>query len=212
MKSASSPRRRARCTDARQRRMGFARAALRQTAAPAAGPSPRHRSVCPASSPCRRSCRAWRCSRHSRARRRPPGKQGRWLWRSGPAVLFFPDNFPHDAPSSTAARMSAPVLWMCMNSSSGSVERWPCRSTRGRSAGRRPCRASRRRAPAASPCRAACADHRPAGAPRAAGRQAIAAHRRPAARSPRRTRTCTVGLPRRSTSSSMHGMSSCTSE
>src|SRR4030095_7656247 len=64
------------------------RAASRPFPLPAAGPSPRRRSTCPASSPCPRSCPGWQCCRRSRARRRSPGTRARSLLRICPAFVF----------------------------------------------------------------------------------------------------------------------------
>ena len=90
------------------------------------------RSACRRRHPCRRSCRAWRCWPCSRGCRRP-------TWNSRPArlakrsrrSLVVRRRWPQRAPSRMAARIRAPVLWMCISSSSG----WSqfCRADRGRS-------------------------------------------------------------------------------
>ena len=63
----------------------------------------------------------------SRARRRPPGTRGRRSSRSGRAARARPASSSRRSArrATTAARISAPVLWMCMNSSSGSVSGLP---------------------------------------------------------------------------------------
>ena len=147
-------------------------------------------------------------ARRSRARRPPPGRRGRLPWRSGPAVLFS-GKFPaRGAEQHGGANDRAGLVNMRTRQRGEDRGALPVASSR--SAARPPCRASPPRPPASSPSRAA-RGHRPAGARRAA-EGALAAHRRPAARSPRRTAR-TVGLPRlEHVTSSMHGMSSCTSE
>ena len=70
--------------------------------------------------PCRRSCPASRCSPRSRARRPPPGTRGRRAWRSAPAAQSSRRAPRRSARPAPPRRGSArPVLWMCMNSSSG---------------------------------------------------------------------------------------------
>ena len=110
-------------------------------------------------------------------------------------------------PCRTAALSNAPVFFRCMGSSSTMLSERPVESRS-----------------------IACPPHMPVGADRVrqlthqlrAQRRSArrvgehletlrpAAHRRQASRWPRRTRTCTVGLPRRRTSLSMHGISSWT--
>ena len=123
-----------------------------------------------------------------------------------------PSRCRRQRPSSTAARISAPVLWMCMNSSSGSA-RAPCRSPRGRSPGRPPCRASRRRRASSRHHLELRARHRPRAGARESSWKASDCSASPTSSAVASSySTCTVGLPRRRTSSSMQGRSSCTSE
>ena len=95
------------------------------------------RSVCCWRRPCRRSCPAWRCRRRRRGCRPPPGTAGRRACRSGPARSRRARRpvRPQWAPSSTAARISAPVLWMCMCSSSLRSAGGPRRQVDGLAAG-----------------------------------------------------------------------------
>ena len=138
--------------------------------------------------PCRRSCPASPSAPRRRARRRPPGTRDRWTWRSGRRARAprRPERSPQRAPSTAAARISAPVLWMCMNSSSGTVSLLP---TASRSIAWPPAM-PREPAAAASSLHHLELDRRVVGerVPAAAGKRGFAARRRPAAPSPRRTR------------------------
>ena len=144
--------------------------------------------------------------------RRPPGRPGRSPRRSRTAPrqrasVGAAAGGAHQhaglqqraglAPVHVAQRAARPAAGRC----------WP-----GRWPGRRPCRHGRPSAPAARtavPAAPASTPCRP-GVSTSKASACIASPASIACASP--NCTCTVGLPRRSTSLSMHGMSSCTSE
>ena len=161
----------------------------------------RRRSACPASNPCRRSCRASPCCRRSRARRRPPGTRGRSLSHTCPASASPASEIPpQDKPRSTAARISAPGLVDVHELELGQRQRLAGGLEVDALAARHAARAGGR-GERLHHLELQRAGRRRAGARPATGKPAIAAHRPPAApwlrRTPRARWACRAAARRR---------------
>ena len=161
--------------------------------------------------PCRRSCRAWRCRLRRRAGRRGSGRRGRARRRRCPGARAWLRRRPRAiAPMRTDARSNAPVFSACRRCSASSVD--------ARLAGR----VDVERLAAAHAAHAGGDGEFARASPRASragsGASASSSKASDCSASPARiavassNATCTVGLPRRSASSSIAGRSSCTSE
>jgi hypothetical protein len=177
---------------------------------PARGPAPaaRHRWACRWQHPCRRSFPAWPSRRDIQDivhhLKRQTQRRAVVCQRHGAAAV----DTPQATPIITLACSNAPVLRRCMWrnwSSSAPAPRWP-----GQSPARPPCRRARGAGQLAAQRACTAGNVFILGCEQLEGKRLQASPASKACASP--NCTCTVGLPRRSTSLSMHGMSSCTSE
>jgi hypothetical protein len=179
----------------------------------APGPARSHRWACWRPGPCRRSCPAWRIPASRRGCRPPPGRPAQGGAVVGPAPARpRASAAPAGRAHLHAASSSAPVLRRCMSRSCFSVSGADAGQVDGLAAGHAGV-ARRARQQAAEPRLQRGRMSKSTGIGGVSSSKASVCIASPASMawaSP--NCTCTVGLPRRSTSLSMQGMSSCTSE
>ena len=170
-------------------------------------------SPCRRPRPCRSPCPSLRRRRSDRADRRRAGRRARSPSRIPPAARGRPRRAGDDRAGLAGEADQRAGLHRLQRDDAGLVGRGFARP-RDRAPGRRPCRRCRRRAPAPAPA----SSRRSAGELRVAGASAMMSKASVSRLSPARMAVasskalCTVGWPRRRSSSSMAGRSSWISE